>query len=518
MTVFGYSMNSLLKCTFIGLVALMHICSRPLFAMDGNPTRRFTYYGDGTTSSELLLPAARPTPKTKQPTLLFEYFGLPESYARRAAVNVNQIIVEKILNARPIWQQKTTVCHQDVHTIAYSNDGRTVATAGRSYGNDMLCISDREGRILREKKYPEKIGGLIFHPTDESLIVCSSKVFEKIDAQGKTVKTINAGLDPVKCVLNTHKNELAAIDDRGRLKIWSLAGGKPFEKDTQLLTMLDLACHYAGDIFALVRCSYVLLFQRSTDELKHLPHDHGILAVAFEPHGNTLVTGSLNGLLTFWQTNAPERALDVTHWKAAHVIDVNSHNQLNNSCVDRLEFHPRGHLLASLHVQGNKVVLWDLRGNKIASMPACCIPPHCHPPRVALAMHPEDNELAIGYPDMPVVLWQQEKFLTLEQLLFKLILKQYLVKCLAARRKPGYPISYSSDKFIDWMSDWFYVEKEALSKVWRTFSSAKRVAIMRTYIEHAKRVGDIEESIAQCQRTVAFCRKRELEKEQQKHK
>ncbi len=483
--------------------------SVPISAMDGNPTRRFNYWYDGSTSYQDLLPPTQPTRRTRKPTLLFEYFGLPESYARSAAVNVKQIIVEKILGARPIWQQKTNVCHQGVHSVSYNNDGRMIATAGN---DNAVYFADQAGRIIATRKYPHAITDAVFHPTDQSLIVCSDQLFDKIDAKGKTLKTIRAGLNPVKCALNAKKNELAAIDANGLLKVWSLSGGIPFEVILNIQGVSDFACHESGDLFAVVANYAVQLYERSTGQLLDLPHDVGVKTVSFQPHGNMLVTGSFNGLLTLWKRRVadakkPNAALE---WNVAKIIPVDVNNQ-HGPHIDVIEFHPRGNLFASLHFNRNNIWLWDSSGNNIA------IIPHTHGMR-SLAFHPENHEFAVGHDfnGMPVVLWAQEQFPTLEQILLRLILKKYIIKCIAARRKPGYPVNPSAGKFVAWMCDWFHLDTESITRVWNTFSDKKRVVIARTYVERARKVADMVQSRADDEQRMALYRK--LETEQQKNK
>ncbi len=450
-----------------------------LSAMDSNLARRFHYHYDGTTSYQDLLPPTQPTRRTKKPTLLFEYFGLPESYAQSAAVNAKQVIVEKILNAQPIWRKKITICHQDVHSVVYSNDGRTIVTAG---SDNAVCLADQAGRIITTKKYHQGLlRDAVFHPTDQSLIVCLDQVFDKIDAQGKTLKTIRTGLDPIKCAVNAKKNELVAIDGHGLLKVWSLSGGMPFEKKFDMQAVFDLACHDSGDLFAVVSGG-VQLFERSTGQLVNLPHAALVKAAAFQPCGNMLVTGSEDGLLTLWKQKKADakKSLSTLDWEVTKIIP----NEKRFPTIDLVQFHPRGHLFATLHSAWNRITLWDSMGNSIIKIP------HTNGMR-SLAFHPNNHEFAVGHqPGTPVVLWQQEKFPTLEQVLLRLILKQYIIKCVAARRKPGFPSNASTDKFIDWMCDWFYLEKETLLKVWNTFSEKQRVIIGRTYAEHARNVAD----------------------------
>lgn len=495
-------LQNLFFLLFLSAVSVMSV-----FGMDSHQSTCY-YSSNGATYIEPILKPAKPTPKTKKPTLLFEYFGLPELYNQQAAINPKQLIVQFVLNKRPQWHKKTTVCEQGAHVVTYDAAGDCLVTGN----GDTMWFADQAGRICATKKYLSKVVDVISHPTEQALVVaCENQTLDKIDLRGKTQRTVGTGCIPAACAVNAKTNELAIVTAEGLLKIWSLTGGKmPDEIKLDIQGAKHLAFHEQGNHLALAVNENVQVIERSTGTVHRLDQKIGsaIKGVTFKPDGKLLAV-SQHGFLTRWEPKVADKDKKFS-WKCKQRVLGALFIKRVSAFVDIVKFHPQGHLFATIQQFCDNIKLWDTECNNIAIIPYG----HAH----SFTFHPTMHEFAVGGIGSLVETWQQEQFPTLEQLLFRLILKQYLVKCIAARKKPGYPASYSSDKFIDWMSEWFYLEKQALLKVWRTFSASKQIAIRRTYVEHAKKVGDIEEGIASWQRHVALYRKQEQEKEQQKIK
>lgn len=455
------------------------LSSNSIIAMDG---KKFYYADDGKSFyTQALLKPARPTPKTKQPCSLYEYFGLSPSFSQAAAINVKQLIVLYVLNKQPTWLRETLVQHAKVRHIAYSADGSTLVTATA----DDLCISDQCGRIVATKKYPSKISSVACHPIEPCFVVSmESQKFDKINCRGSTVKVINAQGTPLLCAVNAQTAELAALVSDQKLKVWPLKGGAhPFEYAVDAENPKSLIFNPEGNTFALANQGGIQVLNRDSGVITFIVMRDSAQGIAFKPDTNALLAVTRGGDVMTWALSR-KGLLARKDCKPSKVIKL-----ATTFLIDRAQFNPKGDLVAvGSNNNRTPVELWNMRGERVGVLPGYSTQ--------RFVFHPTVNQLAVVQGDC-VELWKEERFPTCEQLLLQTVLQQYLIKCICARKKPGYSTSLLPEKFIDWMSDWFHLDKESLKGTWRTVSPPKQMALIKTYVSHAKRVAEFEENLAQ---------------------
>lgn len=470
--------------SIISLFFCVYACS--LQSMDGPREKRFyTYdeYGCHCDVESPLLKPARPTPKTKQPCSLYEYFGLSPNFSQVAAINVKQLIVQHVLNKKPIWFRETVVHHPKVSQIAYNTEGDALVTATANE----LCISDKEGRIVTTKKYPSNISTVVCHPTEKCFVVAlENQTFHKIDGRGQTLKTVDARCVPLLCAVNAQTAELAALVSDQELKIWPLTGGNPLEYEVDLEKPRSLILNKEGNTFALTDQTGIQVINRDSGVTTFLVMPDSAQGIAFNPDTNALLAVTRGGDLMSWALS--RKGLFVRKdCKPSKVTKL-----ATTFLIDRAQFNPKCDLIA-LGSLRKPVELWNLEGERVGVLSG-------YSP-VRFIFHPVLHQLAVVKEDCAEI-WKEECFPSFEQLLLKTVLQQYLIKCICARKKPGYLTSLIPEKFIEWMSDWFHLDKELLTRTWRTIPQPKQMALIKTYSSHAKKIGDMEESILQWQKIV----------------
>ncbi|GAB3981566.1 hypothetical protein GCM10029978_082850 [Actinoallomurus acanthiterrae] len=232
----------------------------------------------------------------------------------------------------------------EIYTVAFSPDGRTLATGGADHSVRLWNLPDRRP-MATLTGHAYDVFAAAFSPDGRTLATAGY--------DGKVILWSPAGRTRV-ATLDTHGNSVSALT---------------FSPDGGLLAS-------AGDAVRL----WSVPDHRSAGALP--TRDEGMFTAAFAPHGNTLATAG-TWAIRLWDTARPGRPVTVTRL---------------TSLVVGMAFSPDGRILAAGGYDG-RVRLWDVVTHRlVASLPSL-------PGRVnGVAFSPDGRLLACAGGDA-VLLW-----------------------------------------------------------------------------------------------------------------
>jgi len=279
-----------------------------------------------------------------------------------------------------------------VHAVAFSPDGRRLATVGTDRTARLWDIA--KGTLLSSPIRHEKpVGAIAFSP-DGRLVAtsCDDGTVRQWDAMtGAAIGGPIRHDAPVTNVLfSPDGSKIATASRSGIPCLWEVATGRPIggppEHDALVLA---IAFHPDGTWLATAGDDGRVWFRETaTGTLlgQTLRHEAAVPALAFSPNGRKLLTGCLDGRARLWDTE-----LWTTLSELPHRAEV--------GCVD---FSPNGRSVATACHDGT-ARLWDAdTGRPIGE-------PLSHGGRVDyLAFNPNGTIVATGSRDGTVRLWDAD--------------------------------------------------------------------------------------------------------------
>ncbi|TMQ32476.1 MAG: hypothetical protein E6K70_18330, partial [Planctomycetota bacterium] len=267
--------------------------------------------------------------------------------------------------------QRSLGGHSDaVRSVAFSPDGKTLATAG-SDGLVKLWGSETGQERATLRGHADWVSCVAFSPDGKRVATASADRTVKLwDAATGKVTAILGHVNPVSCLAFTADGKTPA-SGTGSLRIQT---GNPLMR------------FVAGAMTAEVKLWDVATAREITSLKGHQSH---VLAVAFAPDGKTLASGSADGTVRLW--------------------DVTSHKERaslrgRQGMVLSLAFAADGNVLATgggdPYLGIASVQLWDVTAQKLlATLPG-------HQGLVfSVAFAPDGKTLATGSFDQTVRLW-----------------------------------------------------------------------------------------------------------------
>ncbi len=275
-------------------------------------------------------------------------FALGDFQKARAELR-SALEIEDALQSRFLWRRLSEEpllwkrdLMSDVHALAVSADGRTLAAASvgavhllsastgalqrvlsgledRVYAvafssGGLLAFANRKGHVWLwspkmpspGRKLPIKGSSLAFDPQDRFLVVGSTDGrIKRYDLRAnKALAPLQANAGPIYAVVFNKDGRLAAAGLSGAIELWDVASGK---KQARLLGAKKLIRTLAfspdgGALAAGGSDRDVLLFNVKTRALKSrlVGHDRVVTGLAFSPDGASLVSVSSDNTARVW--------------------------------------------------------------------------------------------------------------------------------------------------------------------------------------------------------------------------
>lgn len=253
--------------------------------------------------------------------------------------------------------------------VAYSPDGRYLATTNYWAGEVSLWDAESGELIWRQHEHEIFVGGLDYSP-DGSMIASSSDIPPIIilwEAEtGKQVRMIDGHENAVNNVsFNPDGSLLASASADQTVRLWNLDGTATMTIDHPFPAW-GIAFHPAGDRLAtspwdanradseaessaqedpvIEPDERVVVWDLNSGELVNNlgPHPAGVRDIAFSHSGNLLAAGDWNGVLTLWDYSTGEKLFSVEAF---------------NHGIFRVVFSPDDTLIA---VVGEETKVWDV--------------------------------------------------------------------------------------------------------------------------------------------------------------
>lgn len=391
--------------------------------------------------------------KTKS---LCEYFEIPE----RVPGDVKKLLVQEIIGAGGWWYKKAMLPHEDmVYGVAFHPQGTIVATAS----NDKMAYVGpwaKKGTLLRALPHSSAVDAVAFHSQGNIVATASATTACLwLSKESKLVRTLHhdGWVNDVDFHPQGHKVVTASNDHTAC--VWGLDG-------TKLRTLQHndsvtaVAFHPQGNLIATASDKIAYLWG-SKGIRRRFFHGNLVVAVAFHKEGNMFATASGNTAYV-WDIKR-----DILH--ALRTVRFLPHSEI----VNEVAFHSQGTLIATVS-HDKTACLWDLEGNKL------CVLRHDNWVR-AVAFHPQDNVVATASDDKLVSFWAMHNKPTLEQVLLRLVLKKYLLECIAGCQKPKVTCTHKDD-LVPWMVETFKLKQDELEQVWETFPEKLKSSIVATLL------------------------------------
>ena len=244
---------------------------------------------------------------------------------------------------------------QPVYALAFSNDGKYLATAGEDKAIYIWNINSGELAFsLEDNYYP--IRALKFARDDEILAACGPDI-KLMDFNGKLFRTFSGNTTYIWSFdFNAETNKIVSGSYARNIRVWDYASGETvFILEGHEKSTLPVAISPDGKyIISGSLDKSVRIWNAATGfELKKLDrHTENIYSVKFHPGGKYLASASGDNTIRLWDFEKG----DVIKTYVGH----------DKSVMD-IDFSPDGKHLISCSLD-NTIILWEtISGNKIYS-------------------------------------------------------------------------------------------------------------------------------------------------------
>jgi WD40 repeat protein len=254
---------------------------------------------------------------------------------------------------------------QDVgalHNIAFSPDGKMLASGSASATRNLLLYNVADGSLLRTVTAHENGTTCIAFTPDESLLVSGGgdytlRLWRVSD--GALVKELNQGAHVISLAVSPDGEVVAAGDSSGKIKLWRLADGAQiggFAAHTEYVFSLAFSAN--GSMLASGGGDESLkLWALPNGTLTRaitIPNSGTAISVAFSPDGRSTI--AVTSELVTSPADTMQSLGAVRSWRISDGALFSIYDQQTNSTVNTIALSPNGSLLGYGRQDGSVVV------------------------------------------------------------------------------------------------------------------------------------------------------------------
>ncbi|MGE0009620.1 MAG: WD40 repeat domain-containing protein [Candidatus Babeliales bacterium] len=385
----------------------------------------------------------------QQPKTLYEYFGMTQLAS--ASRDVKALVAKALIGNGGWWWLKRQRIYDDLSgKIAFSADGRLFAIVHYNVV-DICNLTCNESDIIY-LTHKEPVTAFAFHPTSRSIATIESNICTMWHCTGKLISTFNTAWQHSSHIAFHPTKNIIAIATACTVYLYDYTG-KRMRKIKHTTYVQGIDFNEDGVLGTTPWVGESRLWNDEGKQIQALPHRGFNSAIALHPNNNIIATAELNRVL-LWNMQGEQTC-----------------TLLHNGRINRVKFNSQ-----KMHVgtasSDKTACLWNFRGTKLRTFY------HLNPVR-GIAFHPCGTLFATAATKNTVCLWQQHEQPTLEQVLLRQLIKNWVLTCIAQRKKPHFPCT-SAAEVPTWMAVQFNIQKDELERIWQSMNERLQNAIAYT--------------------------------------
>lgn len=276
-----------------------------------------------------------------------------------------------------------------VNSVAYSSDGKTIATA--STDGTIILWNSRGRRLKVLKGHTKRVTSVAFSPDGNSIVSGSNdKTIKLWKLNGKLILTLKEHSDTVNSVsFSPDSKIIASASTDGTIKLWQRDGKLittiPDSSSGKKTAAISIAWSPDGSMIAYGSSDYTVKIRSRDGKLLHTltGHDNSVLSVAWSSNSQTIASASLDNTIKLW------------HRDGKFIKNLSGHKD----GVTSIAFSPDNATIASASID-DTVKIWSIDGRLLDTFRG-------HNDWVnSISFSPDSRTLASASEDSSAKLWR----------------------------------------------------------------------------------------------------------------